>query len=41
MIDELLSHLIFPLHLAHLGPCDNIGIDSNKPVLVDSIMAEV
>lgn len=41
MIEEMLSHLIFSLYLVHLGPCDNIGIDSNKPVLADPIMAEV
>lgn len=41
MIKEVLSCLIFSLYLAHLGPCDNIGIDSNKPVLGNSIMAKM
>lgn len=41
MIEAMLSHLIFSLYLAHLGPCDNISIDSNKPVSANSIMAEV
>lgn len=31
MIEEMVSHLIFSLCLAHLGPCDNTAIDSNKP----------
>lgn len=30
MSEEMLSHLILSLCLAHLGPCDNITIDSNK-----------
>lgn len=30
MSKEMLSHLIFSLYLAHLGPRDNISIDSNK-----------
>lgn len=30
MSEEMLSHLIFSLYLAHLGPCDNISIDSEQ-----------
>lgn len=41
MTEEMLSHLIFSLYLAHLGPCDNVGIDSNSPVLTNSIMADI
>lgn len=37
-IEEMLSHLILSLYLAHLGPCDNISIDSNKLVPTNSIM---
>lgn len=40
MIEAMLSHLIFSLYLAHLGPCDNISIDLNKPVSANAIMAE-
>lgn len=39
MSKEMLSHLIFSLYLAHLGPCDNISIDSNKLVPANSIAA--
>lgn len=41
MIEEMLSHLIFSLYLAHLGPCDNISIDPNKPGPANSIMTEM
>lgn len=41
MIEEMLSHLIFSLYLAHLGPCDNISIDLNKPGPANSIMTEM
>lgn len=41
MSEEMLSHLIFSLYLAHLGPCDNISIDSNKLVPANSIAAPI
>lgn len=41
MSEEMLSHLIFSLYLAHLGPCDNISIDSNKLVPANSIEAPI
>lgn len=40
MSKEMLSHLIFSLCLAHLGPCDNISIDSNKQP-TNSIVAQI
>lgn len=41
MSEEMLSHLIFSLYLAHLGLCDNISIDSNKLVSSNSIAASI
>lgn len=41
MSEEMLSHLIFSLYLAHLGACDNISIDFNKVVPANSIVAPI
>lgn len=41
MMEEMLSHLVFSLHLAHLGLCDNISIDPNKPAPANLIMTEM
>lgn len=41
MMEEMLSHLVFSLYLAHLGLCDNISIDPNKPAPANSIMTEM
>lgn len=41
MMEEMLSHLVFSLYLAHLGLCDNISIDPNKRAWANSIMTEM
>lgn len=41
MMEEMLSHLVFSLYLAHLGLCDNISIDPNKPAPANLIMTEM